>query len=253
MGVQVTQQGDEIEVPESALWTPRAPGVANPEAPVRLWLPEDALAKPPGQYIVFVDPSGGNTETTRETDYHAVQVIDHKTREQVAEYRSRIEPSVLTMKVLLTALFFNEAWVAVERTGGWGLPILRTLWLDYHYPFVYRSKRTGHTTEKTEHRLGWDTNVRTKPLLVAGLAELLRVEEDGIKSRLLAAEVSTYTRTEKGTTEAEPGKFDDLLTAYMGAQQIASELPVKVDDDEADEGPIMVGASGLAGYDPRYR
>lgn len=253
MGVQTSRNGDTIEVPEAALWVPRERGIVNPEAPFRLWLPEDDVAKPPSEYIVNADVSGGRTETTADTDYHAIEVIDHKTGEQVAEYRSRIEPEQLAKLLLLVALFFNEAWVAIERTGSWGMPILRILWHDFHYPFIYRSKRTGHTSEKTEHRLGWDTNARTKPELVAGLAELLRIGEDGIKSRVLANEVRTYTRTEKGSFEAEPGRFDDCVSAYMIGQQVRRELPLKgTDDGGPEDAPFVAASAGLASYDPRY-
>ena len=246
-----SRSGGTVEVPTSALWVPRERGLANPTAPWRLWLPD---ARPTSEYIVSADVSGGKTETTDEPDYHAIVVIDHKTREQVAEYRSRIDVDLLTEQVLLAALFFNQAYVVVERTGSWGQPVLRILWLDFHYPHVYRSKKVGNASEKTEHRLGWDTNVRTKPLLVAGMAELLRIEEDGIKSRLLAGEVRTYTRTEKGTTEAEPGKYDDLLMAHMIAQHVARELPLKGSalGGPGPPAPPNVGGGGLGSYDPRY-
>jgi hypothetical protein len=251
-GMEVSRSGDEIKVPQSASWVRRESGVFTPTDPFRLWLPDEEREHRSREYIVAVDVSGGRTETTKDTDYHAIQVIDHRTREQVAEYRSRIEPEQLTPLCLLTALWFNNAWLVVERTGGFGAGLLRTLWLDYHYPFVYRPKRGGQTSERMETRLGWDTNQRTKPEMVAGLAGLLLEEVDGIKSRRLASEIRTYTRTEKGTTEAEPGKFDDLLMAYMIAQQVARELPVKESDDAPNESAFVAASAGLAGYDPRY-
>lgn len=264
MRTEETFTGGTIEIPGKALLLPRERGVSNPTAPWRFWLEHGEngelkrdengdLARPEGEYVIGVDVSGGNTETTIEPDYHAIEVIDHKTRKQVAEYRSRIDPDLLTMQVLLAALYFNEAWVAIERTGSWGAAPLRILWRDLHYPLVYRAKRTGGFNERTEDRLGWDTNVRTKPLLLAGMAELLRIDEDGIRSRNLADEVRTYTRTAKGTTEAEPGKYDDLLMAYMIAQHVASETPLRGElggGESAEAGfraPI-----GVASYDPRY-
>lgn len=250
---QVDRSGNPIQVPTEALWMPRESGVLNPTAPFRLWLPDEEMAQRKRDYLVGVDVSGGRTETTRETDYHAIEVIDHETREQVAEYRSRIEPEQLAPLVLLTALFFNNAWIAIERTGGWGMPLIRILYRDYHYPFLYRPKRPN-ISEKLENRLGWDTTQRTKPELVAGLAGLLLEGEDGIKSRALANEVRTYTRTEKGTTEAEPGRFDDLLSAYMIVQQVARERPLMNSSDGAGERAFVAAAQNpLSAYDPRLR
>lgn len=263
-----TRSGGTIEVPTQALWTPRERGVINPSAPWRLWLPEEELermapvapSRDPdirpvlkSEYVVGVDVSGGNTENTRDPDYHVIEVIDHKTRQQIAEYRSRIDPDLLAREILLAALFFNDALVAIERTGSWGAAPLRILWHDYHYPHVYRSKKIGNANERIDQRLGWDTNVRTKPLLLAGMAELLRIGEDGIKSRVLANELRTYTRTEKGTTEAEPGKYDDALMAYMIAQQVAHDQPMKGTPADAPKAQGFAAGAGVAAYDSRYR
>jgi hypothetical protein len=248
-----TRTGGEIVVPKEALWVPRERGVVNPKPPWKFWLSDEELAARPSSYVIGVDAAGGEMVTHDATDYHAIQVIDHKTRVQVAEYRSRVDIDLLATEVLLAALFFNRAWVAVERTGSYGQPILRIMWRDFHYPYLYRSKKVGTVAERVEQRLGWDTTMRTKPLLIAGMIALMRDEEDGIRSRVLAGEISTYTRTDKGTTEAESGRFDDCLMAYMVAQQIASELPPKTGAGGPSERAFRAGpASGLGSYDSRY-
>ena len=246
-----TYSDAEIKVPTKTLWLPREAG-GHDNALWRFWLDLDDQGNfvAPSEYIIGVDVSGGKTETTDEPDYHAIEVIDHKTREQVAEYRSRIEVDLLALEVLLAALIFNDAVVAIERTGSWGMPVLRTLWNDYGYPHLYRAKRVGNTSEPTEKRLGWDTNVRTKPNLIAGMAGLLREGTDGIRSRDLLDELRTYTRTEKGTTEAEPKKYDDRLMAYMIAQEVASEEPI-MSEGTAGRG-FVAQAPGVGSYDPRY-
>jgi hypothetical protein len=251
-----SRAGAIMQIPEAARWTPRLPGIANPTAPWKVWLERKdhgMPAAPEGEYIVFCDPSGGQMEETDEPDYHAIEVIDHATGDQVAEYRSRIDPDLLAREVLLAALFFNNAQIGVERTGGWGLPILRYLYLDAHYPHVYRSKKIGASTESTEQRLGFSTDVRTKPILVAGMQELIRIEKSGIRSRVLAGEVRTYTQTDSGKMQAEPGKYDDCLMAYMGAQHLARELPLKGRFESPGQASgFAVGTAGVSSYDPRY-
>lgn len=236
-----------VEVPHDPDFQPRWRGEHGPLA-WKLWL----SAKPSSEYVVGVDVSGGQIEQrTHEPDYHAIEVIDHRTREQVAEYRSRIDPDLLAEEVLMAALYFREAWVAVERTGSWGQPVLRKLWFDFNYPYVYRSRKIGHTSEKTEHRLGWDTTMRTKPLMVAGLTELVRLGDAGIKSRELAAELSTYARDEKGAMGAEPRRYDDLLSAYMIAQQVASERPLRHAATDGAPPRSFQARDSLRGYDAR--
>jgi len=251
-----SRAGAVMQIPEAARWTPRLPGVSNPTPPWRLWLDrtEHGMPRAPeGEYIVFCDPSGGQMEETDEPDFHAIEVIDHATGDQVAEYRSRVDPDLLARETLLAALFFNNAHIGVERTGGWGLPILRYLYLDAHYPHVYRSKKVGASSESTEQRLGFSTDVRTKPILVAGMQELIRIEKSGIKSRVVAGEVRTYTQTDAGKMQAEPGKYDDCLMAYMGAQHLARELPLKGRFEAPTKASgFVVGGAGVGGYDPRY-
>lgn len=251
---QIDRGGNAIEVPSEALWTPRQRGIADPTAPFRLWLEPDDQGNllRPNDYIIGVDVSGGRVEPSRDSDYHAIEVVDHRTREQVAEYRSRIEPEQLAPIVLLCALYFNNAWVAIERTGSHGIPVLRILYRDFHYPFVYRPKRTGTTAEKVDKRIGWDTTTRTKPEMIAGMAELLRTGEDGIKSRRLAGELRTLTRDENGSVDAEPGRFDDLAMAYMIAQQVARERPLPEGEDSPEEAGFVVPHSSVGDYDPRY-
>ena len=215
-----------VMVPQKPVWVPREPGSIAP-IEWRLWLPETELEERTRDYVIGCDVSGGELNETTEPAYHAISVIDHESKEQVAEYASRTDPDLLAVELLLAALFFNRAWVAVERTGGWGLPVVRRLFLDFGYPFVYKSRKKDSPSEKQDHRLGWDTNRQTKPILEAGTAELLREGTHGIKSRALAMEMTTYVRDDAGRTGPEPGKYSDRLIAYMIAQQVSRELPVK--------------------------
>ena len=217
-----------IEVPEAPLWTPAHKLTLGQSPEWKIWGP--AKPRTEGQYVVGADVSGGEVEAERgESAYHAIQVVDQRERVQQAEYRSRIDPDLLAEQLYLAALLFNKAWIAVEVTGGWGLPVARKIWMDYRYPYLYFQQKPDTRTERKEHRLGWDTNKKTLPIIVANMAEQLREGIHGIRSRTLALELSTYVRNERGKMGPEPGKFSDLLMAYMIAQQVAGELPVKHD------------------------
>lgn len=246
-----------VEVPDGVAWVPRSEGPAGVDF-WRMWegLEEDeqgmVIAPPGRQYVIGGDVSGGQIEEgQKDPAYHVLQVIDHASREQVAEYHSRIDPDLIALEALLAALFFNKAWVAIERTGGWGGPALRRMWFDYHYPYTYRSKKVDQTTQKTEKRLGWDTTPRTKPIMEAGMKELLRTEETGIRSRIVAAEMNTYVIAESGKTGPERGKFSDALLAYMIAQQVAREIPLREASASLVTAQTFRAPSTLEGYDNR--
>lgn len=213
----------ELQVPTRGVWVPRES--AGQRDLWRLWRPE---VKPEEQYVIGVDVSGGDqSEEQSQPAFHAVQVIDHKTRVQVAEYRSHVDSLILAEQVYLAALFFNDAWVAVEITGGWGLPVINRIFKDYHYPYIYSRRAHEMSHESQSKMIGWHTTVKTKPILEANAAEIIR-DEPGIYSRALASEMLSYVRDEKGRTGPESGRFSDLVIAWMIAEQVANELPIRV-------------------------
>ena len=219
-----------IDVPEDALWVPRGELEVAETANWKLFLTDDDFedGKLKGDYVAFCDVSGGKLNETDEPDWHAIQIIDHVSREQKAVYHSRVDPDLLADELYLAALYFNRPWVGVEITGGWGLPVARKLWLDFKYPYLYFRMTHDQRQERQEKRIGWDTNSQTKPIMISTMSEMLREETHGIKDRETAAEMQTYVRDERGRTGAESGKYDDLIESYMGVQQIAREKPLKL-------------------------
>jgi hypothetical protein len=226
------------EVPTGALWLPAGPAqVESGKALWRVWRhPVQAgdevdgeTVKEPRPYIVFADVAAGEEQTSSgESDYHAIQVVDHLTREQVAQYRSRVDRDELALEVLLAGLYFNEALVGVEVTGGLGLTVVEILWKRMQYRKLYRRRAQGSARERPQPLLGWDTNRSTKPAMEDEAAALLREGAHGIRSLDLVAEFKTYVRFENGQRGADDDAFDDLLMAWMGAQRIAQLIPPKI-------------------------
>lgn len=235
-----SRRGSTLMVPQRAVWRPRAE-VSDEDrrrAHWRVW--EDPVREaldpltgrkvPSGQYIVFVDPASGEEDDAGEHAAHGIQVIDHRTLVQVAELESKLlDADEVADEALLVALFFNRAWIGVEKTGGYGLSILRRLVRDYRYPRVYRQQIEARPTEHDVDRLGWSTDPATKPMMLDRGIELLRTDTHGIRSRRLAMQLQTYVRDKRGRTKPEAGKLADLLMAWLGAQAIAERRPVRPD------------------------
>lgn len=245
----------EVEIPESPLVVSRADLEEGVPAHWTFWLSSDDDGQPVvprSSYILGVDVSGGEVEEgSSEPAMHAIEVIDHKTGDQVAEYASRIDPHLLTREVYLAALLFNDAYLAVERTGGWGLALLYTLWYDWHYPFLYRHRTQQKVKERSDKRLGWNTDPKTKPLIVSNGQELINTETTGIRSAVLAREMLTYIRDPEQTglraLKPESGRFADRLMAWLIAQKVRLELPVPEDEDSESASEVI---STFRPYDP---
>lgn len=229
------------EVPTGTLWLPATASQVASEKPLwRVWEHPDKGGKGRDDagretvrearpYVIFADVAAGEEQTsTGESDYHAIQVIDHLSRRQVAQWRSRVDRDELAHELLLAALYYNEALVAVEVTGGLGLTVVEILWKRMGYRKLYRRRPQGSSRERPQPLLGWDTNRNTKPAMEDEAAALLREGSHGIRSLALVSEMKTYVRFENGQRGADDEAFDDLLMGWMGAQRVAQLIPPKV-------------------------
>lgn len=245
-----------VEVPTGTLWVPRsATGFDDRKDFWRIWEHPDAGSsdgeepREPGQYVIANDVAGGEEETsTGDTAYHAIQVINHHTLEQVAQWRSRCDPDLLPLELFLVGMYYNEALVAVETTGHWGTPVVTALWRRLGYRRLYRRKAKGTRDEKTQELLGWDTNRRTKPHLETSFREQLREGTHGIRSKALAFELTSYVKDERGRSGPDTDAFSDLLMAYMIGQYIAAEHRPRAPRKKSTPGRGWTPRNPITGY-----
>ena len=206
-----------IQVPTSV--------TATDGGPWEIWRPPSAT----GQYVIACDPATGEEDVDAA---FAIEVIDHRTREQVAQYEAQTEPDLVALQLFLAALYFGRhrrPWIAVERTGGYGLAIIDSLYHEYGYRQMYTRRKADAATGNYADRLGWDTNRQTKGLLHDEAMALLREETHGIQSVRMVRQMETYIRKGSGRTGPMPGARSDLLLAWMIAQTVASEKAPRVD------------------------
>jgi len=169
-------------------------------------------------YIVGVDCAEGLIHG----DLNAISVIDGITGEQVAEYASRVEAFVFADHIKAVADYYQAANVIVERNGIGAavIAMLRRLQptLRLYKPPTGRRRYTTHIV------YGWQTTVKTKPLLISALQEGIAKGELKINSKALLDEMAHYQRNEDGSTAAAPGRTDDRLMATALAWYQVREL-----------------------------
>jgi hypothetical protein len=220
-----------VEYPSKWEWKPKG-FLDDPDADSvwRVW----EEPKPEGQYVIGVDPSEGDDDTERgESAWMGVEVINHETLQQVAEFRTRMDAHLVAEQVYMAGRHWNQALIAVERTGGYGQQIAETIYHDWKWqrPRMYHSRPVGDTKERERATLGWQTTRATKGALVAHGQELLHDDAGEVestptmvRSRLLADEFSTYVRNERGKMMPDTNKFADLLMAFLIAEYVAYQV-----------------------------
>lgn len=224
-----------VDVPTQTVWTPAARANVAPGDPFwQVWEHPTPRSEegPAGQYVIGVDVAGEEENEAGDSAWHAIEVVNHRTDVQAAEFRVRgFDADELAEEILLAALYWNRPWVAVEVTGGWGAPANRKLYRDFRYPFIYKRKslEQGRDREPHEALLGWDSNKVTKRFLIEDTREDLRDGSHGVRSVGLAREHGTLVKDKRGMAAPERGAFSDRFMAFRIAKRVAQEKPVRPD------------------------
>ena len=165
-----------------------------------------------GDYVIGVDTSSGTAE-----DYSCMCVLKRTfpkgLASQVAEWHGRCDPVELGQFACILARYFNNAMLSIEINNH-GLTTQaeaqRHYWNFYRWQYFDRLSSKSYST-----KVGWETNMSTKPLLIDRAVASLRDDLVEINSAGLIDEMWKYVRV-PGTTsyEAEAG-HDDRVMAFL--------------------------------------
>ena len=194
------------------------------------------------QYVLFADVSEGIEVKERDTDYSAIDVLRCDTLEQVAHWHGRIGPELLDNEITKLAWYYNEAFVGVEKNNiGYGVVAA----LKDTYGRLYINLVHDKNGKEITKEFGWRTTVKTKPLMINGLAEAINDGSILINNLASIEECRRYTIHPDGSLGAPSGQHDDRCISLSGAVQMYLhsyhapeskdiERPDE-DDDEEDE------------------
>lgn len=211
-----------------------------PDIKQRLALENDEWVEHPrGELLIYRQHDPGESYTigcdiamgVRGGDYTVAQVLDSK-RRQVAMYRAHVHPDYAATLLYQLGMFFNTAFIAVERNNH-GILTATRLGKDLAYPNFYLETSVDKLTEKETVTLGFSTNVKTKPLIIDELRAAQREDKIEINDKTTIREMMTYVVTESGSMEAEPSCHDDTVIALAIANHVcqSSFTPIVVTND----------------------
>lgn len=197
-----------------------------------------------GWLTVFTKPSrdrswgvyliGGDPTHTVTGDNACAQVINRRTKEQVAIYKRKVDPIQFGKDLQMLGRWYHEAMVAPEREGP-GYATVGVMAGD-NYPNLYQGSSAtsakGHVTDA----LGWSTNSATKHLAIQQLKRMTTesvVEINGQRLGLVIhdeetlAEMRDYVTDAKGTgyENGEGSDHDDTVMALAIAVAVDALEP----------------------------
>lgn len=196
----------------------------DPRGDLRVYLEHE----PTQTYTIGADVAMG----VRGGDYSVAQILDGQKR-QVACFRGHVHPDTFARVLEVLGRRYNDAYVACE-VNNHGLLTNVRLSKDFAYPNVHQTVVKDHTLDRETTRIGFETNAKSKPMIVDELRAAFRDGHVAINDRQTLEEMRAFIVTEEGKLEAEPGYHDDTVMALAIANHVHQEpwLPIPVSDDD---------------------
>lgn len=164
------------------------------------------------------DPNG-NILATGEGDYSVAVVLDDKKR-VVAVWRGKVDPDYYSNILFALGTMYNTARLAVEFNNHGILPNTR-LFKDMGYQNLYTREVYDKQTDATRTELGFNTDVKTRPLIIDELREAIRERKIELNDKSVIRELGTFVADpETGKIEADAGCHDDCVLALAIANHI---------------------------------
>ena len=163
-----------------------------------------------GKYLLVADVARGDGE-----DYSVFHVINVSTMEQVAEYQGKVEPDQFAKLLVDVGKEYGNALLVVENNNI-GFTVAQRI-AESGYRNIYYSNKTTHEYIEPNVAIGnssavpgFTTSVKTRPLIIAKLDEIIRNNAIQINSARLVRELEKFIWV-NGRPEAQKGYNDDLV------------------------------------------
>ena len=166
---------------------------------------------PNREYRIGADVSEG-IDVGRDTDWSVAVVLSAESMNEVAMLRVKIDPDLFAWQLASLGKWYNNAKLLVERNNH-GLVTLKFLSDVHLYPDIYSEKILDERSSRSARKLGFHTTVKSKPLIIDYLKELIREDEIDIKSPKVLDELQTFVNFPNGRMAAQAGSHDDCVMA----------------------------------------
>lgn len=185
-------------------------------APLKVWEQPQSNH----EYVVGADVAEGIGE-----DFSVATVMDKLTHKTVARFRGDMEPADFGEYLSILGKWYNHALVGPEINNH-GLTTVQRL-RDVGYDNIYRRESgVDERYEEYTSKLGWRTDVRSKPLMIDGLSEAISSGQITDYDKIFIRECMTYIRDQRGRTNAQEGQHDDCVVATAIALQLFEWNPI---------------------------
>jgi len=178
---------------------------------------------------------GADTSEGKGMDSCAYCLWDFTTGAVIGTYHdNQIRPDMFAFEVARLGNDFGNCILAPEinnTSGGMVIQVLK----DKDYPNIYRKQITDRMNNVLTNQLGWHTNSKTKPQMIAEFARdyqnnLIKIYDEQLLKEMRAFNVNDMD--DQPATALATRHFDLLTAAAIGWQMRKHAIPAESDDDD---------------------
>ena len=154
------------------------------------------------------------------TDYFTGQGLNNVTGNQVAVLKHQFDEDMYAKQMYCLGYYYNKALLAIETNySTYPNKELQRL----QYPKLYVREKEDTFAGNIVKAYGFETNKKTRPIIIAGLVEEYRDNLDLVNDKDTLEEALTFIKNESGRPEAQEGCHDDLTMAKAIAHYVRSQ------------------------------
>lgn len=149
---------------------------------------------------------GADCSTGGGLDSSCAQVFKVETGEQVAEYKAKVPEDTFASVLAQLGYRYGTALICPELNSTAGGAVITSLIKEQKYKRVYKG---------ADDKYGWNTNMRTRNLMISELESNLYANSWKIYSPRLIDELKTFIVTKSGKIEHDSNAHDDCIFAWL--------------------------------------
>ena len=209
----------EYELDEESTKIKKYWWVDDPRGYIRIWK-EPEKDRP---YVLGGDTAGDGS------DEFTADVLDNVTCEQLATYENVLDETLYARQIYCLGRYYNDALVGIECNFS-TYPIKELVRIGY--PNMYVREIEDTYTGALNRAYGFRTSVKTKPVLVGRLKDLVRENVECINDRKTLNQMLTFIKDENDKYGAQEGKHDDKVMSLGIALSIRTQQSTYVEEDK---------------------
>ena len=175
-------------------------------------------------YVIGGDTAGTGNKSV-DPDYFVGQVLDNRTGEQVAVLHDRLDEREYAVQMYCLGMYYNTALIGVEVNYS-TYPEKKLE--EFGYTNLYVREQVDNYNEKPMETFGFETNQKTRPLIIDGLKDVFRYSPELITDFDTLGEMLTFIYAEGRRPQAEQGEHDDLVMALAIAHFIRPQQSTRI-------------------------